>query len=69
MTTPVFTQAVDPDLSKVSIQIVLPSDKETKRYVFLWISKTFVPRDTCLFLINKCIYLIGVKIYGYRVTV
>lgn len=30
MTTPVFTQAVDPDLSKVSIQIVLPSDKETK---------------------------------------
>jgi len=33
MTTPVFTQAVDVDLSKVSIQIVLPSDKETKRYV------------------------------------
>ncbi|KAK2366361.1 SOUL heme-binding family protein [Trifolium repens] len=30
MTTPVFTQANDADLSKVSIQIVLPSDKETK---------------------------------------
>ncbi|CAJ2666085.1 unnamed protein product [Trifolium pratense] len=30
MTTPVFTQAMDADLSKVSIQIVLPSDKETK---------------------------------------
>ncbi|KEH37970.1 SOUL heme-binding family protein [Medicago truncatula] len=30
MTTPVFTQAIDVDLSKVSIQIVLPSDKETK---------------------------------------
>ncbi|KAJ1435134.1 SOUL heme-binding protein [Sesbania bispinosa] len=30
MTTPVFTQAVDADLSKVSIQIVLPLDKETK---------------------------------------
>ncbi|XP_058767648.1 uncharacterized protein LOC131641359 [Vicia villosa] len=30
MTTPVFTQAIDPNLSKVSIQIVLPSDKETK---------------------------------------
>jgi hypothetical protein len=33
MTTPVFTQANDADLSKVSIQIVLPSDKETKRYM------------------------------------
>ncbi|KAL5100920.1 hypothetical protein RYX36_005247 [Vicia faba] len=30
MTTPVFTQATDPELSKVSIQIVLPSDKQTK---------------------------------------
>ncbi|XP_004513575.1 uncharacterized protein [Cicer arietinum] len=29
MTTPVFTQAIDADLSKVSIQIVLPLDKET----------------------------------------
>lgn len=28
MTTPVFTQAVDDKLSKVSIQIVLPMDKE-----------------------------------------
>ncbi|KAM7509433.1 hypothetical protein LguiA_019886 [Lonicera macranthoides] len=28
MTTPVFTQAFDADMSKVSIQIVLPSDKE-----------------------------------------
>lgn len=33
MTTRVFTQAIDADLSKVSIQIVLPLDKETKRYV------------------------------------
>lgn len=32
MTTPVFTQAIDAELSKVSIQIVLPLDKETKRY-------------------------------------
>ncbi|MED6132605.1 hypothetical protein PIB30_020615 [Stylosanthes scabra] len=30
MTTPVFTQAVDAELSKVSIQIVLPLDKETE---------------------------------------
>nr|AFK48684.1 unknown [Lotus japonicus] len=30
MTTPVFTQAIDPDLSKVSIQIVLPLDKKTE---------------------------------------
>ncbi|RDX68884.1 Heme-binding-like protein, chloroplastic [Mucuna pruriens] len=30
MTTPVFTQANDADLSKVSIQIVLPLDKETE---------------------------------------
>ncbi|KAK7411225.1 hypothetical protein VNO78_02658 [Psophocarpus tetragonolobus] len=30
MTTPVFTQANDTDLSKVSIQIVLPLDKETE---------------------------------------
>ncbi|QCE14073.1 hypothetical protein DEO72_LG11g1071 [Vigna unguiculata] len=30
MTTPVFTQSNDADLSKVSIQIVLPSDKETE---------------------------------------
>ncbi|OIV97197.1 hypothetical protein TanjilG_28948 [Lupinus angustifolius] len=28
MTTPVFTEAIDTELSKVSIQIVLPSDKE-----------------------------------------
>ncbi|KAE9608379.1 hypothetical protein Lal_00025931 [Lupinus albus] len=28
MTTPVFTEAIDAELSKVSIQIVLPSDKE-----------------------------------------
>ncbi|KAI3790242.1 hypothetical protein L2E82_03138 [Cichorium intybus] len=28
MTTPVFTQAFDPDMSKMSIQIVLPSDKD-----------------------------------------
>lgn len=28
MTTPVFTQTVDPEMSKISIQIVLPSDKE-----------------------------------------
>ncbi|KAK7281660.1 hypothetical protein RIF29_09847 [Crotalaria pallida] len=30
MTTPVFTEATDTELSKVSIQIVLPSDKETE---------------------------------------
>lgn len=30
MTTPVFTQANDADLSKLSIQIVLPFDKETE---------------------------------------
>ncbi|XP_061352561.1 uncharacterized protein LOC133297431 [Gastrolobium bilobum] len=30
MTTPVFTQATDAELSKVSIQIVLPIDKETR---------------------------------------
>lgn len=35
MTTPVFTQAIDPDLSKVSIQIVLPLEKKTERYVYL----------------------------------
>ena len=34
MTTPVFTQANDADLSKLSIQIVLPFDKETERYVY-----------------------------------
>ncbi|PIN20321.1 hypothetical protein CDL12_07001 [Handroanthus impetiginosus] len=28
MTTPVFTQAFDPEISKVSIQIVLPSEKD-----------------------------------------
>ncbi|KAI3714770.1 hypothetical protein L6452_21730 [Arctium lappa] len=28
MTTPVFTQAFDPEMSKMSIQIVLPSDKD-----------------------------------------
>ncbi|CAA2967054.1 Hypothetical predicted protein [Olea europaea subsp. europaea] len=28
MTTPVFTQAFDPDISKVSVQIVLPSEKD-----------------------------------------
>nr|GEV56131.1 hypothetical protein [Tanacetum cinerariifolium] len=28
MTTPVFTQAFDPDMSKMSIQIVIPSDKD-----------------------------------------
>ncbi|KAL1531302.1 hypothetical protein AAHA92_33994 [Salvia divinorum] len=28
MTTPVFTQALNPEISKVSIQIVLPSDKD-----------------------------------------
>lgn len=28
MTTPVFTQALDPEMSKVSIQIVLPLDKD-----------------------------------------
>jgi len=32
MTTPVFTETNDADLSKVSIQIVLPLDKETERY-------------------------------------
>ncbi|KAJ9538753.1 hypothetical protein OSB04_031486 [Centaurea solstitialis] len=30
MTTPVFTQAFDPEMSKMSIQIVLPSDKDIK---------------------------------------
>lgn len=30
MTTPVFTQAFDPEMSKMSIQIVLPSDKDMK---------------------------------------
>jgi len=34
MTTPVFTQTNDANLSKVSIQIVLPLDKETERYVY-----------------------------------
>ncbi|KAL2465601.1 SOUL heme-binding family protein [Abeliophyllum distichum] len=28
MTTPVFTQALDPEISKVSVQIVLPSEKD-----------------------------------------
>lgn len=31
MTTPVFTQASDPDMSKVSIQIVLPLEKDMSR--------------------------------------
>lgn len=31
MTTPVFTQAFDPDMSKMSIQIVIPSDKDMER--------------------------------------
>lgn len=31
MTTPVFTQAIDDKLSKVSIQIVLPMDKDLDR--------------------------------------
>lgn len=31
MTTPVFTQAVDDVLSRVSIQIVLPMNKELKK--------------------------------------
>ncbi|KAA3490148.1 3-ketoacyl-CoA synthase 11-like [Gossypium australe] len=33
MTTPVFTQALDPELSDVSIQIVLPSEKDISRLV------------------------------------
>lgn len=32
MTTPVFTQAVDNERSNISIQIVLPSEKELPRY-------------------------------------
>ncbi|CAA2963774.1 Hypothetical predicted protein [Olea europaea subsp. europaea] len=31
MTTPVFTQAFDPDISEVSVQIVLPSEKDLNR--------------------------------------
>lgn len=31
MTTPVFTQAYDNELKKVSIQIVLPQDKDMSR--------------------------------------
>ena len=31
MTTPVFTQALDPELSEVSIQIVLPLEKDISR--------------------------------------
>lgn len=31
MTTPVFTQAFDADMSKVSIEIVLPLDKDIDR--------------------------------------
>ncbi|GMH04487.1 hypothetical protein Nepgr_006326 [Nepenthes gracilis] len=31
MTTPVFTEAIDPELSKVAIQIVLPKDKDFGR--------------------------------------
>ncbi|KAG6501219.1 uncharacterized protein LOC121997758 [Zingiber officinale] len=34
MTTPVFTQAIDDKLSKVSIQIVLPMDKDLDRLPF-----------------------------------
>ncbi|KAL8488454.1 hypothetical protein ACS0TY_024649 [Phlomoides rotata] len=32
MTTPVFTQAFDPEISKVSIQIVLPSEKDISSF-------------------------------------
>ncbi|KAL3650755.1 hypothetical protein CASFOL_007158 [Castilleja foliolosa] len=32
MTTPVFTEVVDPEMSKVSIQIVLPSDKDKNSF-------------------------------------
>lgn len=31
MTTPVFTQALDPELSDVSVQIVLPMEKDISR--------------------------------------
>ena len=31
MTTPVFTQATDPELSAVSVQIVIPSGKDLSR--------------------------------------
>jgi SOUL heme-binding protein len=35
MTTPVFTQASDDSLSDVSIQIVLPHDKDLNRYILI----------------------------------
>ncbi|KAG8372660.1 hypothetical protein BUALT_Bualt12G0089700 [Buddleja alternifolia] len=35
MTTPVFTQAFDPEISKVSIQIVLPSGKDMSRFTLI----------------------------------
>lgn len=31
MTTPVFTQAFDAELSKISIQVVLPLEKDLRR--------------------------------------
>lgn len=41
MTTPVFTQALDDGLSDVSIQIVLPLDKELDKYAPNKISDLF----------------------------
>lgn len=45
MTTPVFTEAFDDEISKVSIQIVLPLEKDIKRWsysVYLFIFNKFL---------------------------
>lgn len=46
MTTPVFTEAYDSELSRVSIQVVLPLDKDISKLsaalMFLWHFDNFI---------------------------
>lgn len=57
MTTPVFTQAYDNELKKVSIQIVLPLDKDMSR----WDSLTIVAHYGYLKLLEMFVPLINLK--------
>lgn len=42
MTTPVFTEAFDNELSKILIQFVLPLDKDLSRFGYMFIQLKFL---------------------------